>query len=592
MRKRRKLLWQLFPSYFVITVVAIAATAWYASAILSEFYRSGAVAELKTQALMLERIVNGKLSQENSSQLDLLLKDLGTKTTSRWTVLLPSGNVIADSQEDPAKLGQRDHRPEIAEALAGRVGVATRHSYSLDVRMIYVAVPVKVNDQITGVVRAAMPFSTLSGSVRDVYAEGLIAGAFIIVVAIALSFFVSRRINTPLREMRAGVERFAVGDLHYRLAAAGSEDFAGLAEAMNSMASQLSARISKITQQRNELEAVLSSMVEAVLVIDSEERLLSVNHAAEVLFNISGERLNNRTVQEVIRNTELHRFVSRTLAGDLPVEGDLTCLGDPDKFLQAHGAILSDSQGRRAGAVVVLNDVSRLKTLENIRRDFVANVSHELKTPITSIQGFLETLREGAINDPATAGRFLDIIIKHTNRLSAIIEDLLSLSRIERDHEKGEITIQERPLKDVFEAAKKSCGERARQKDITLEFLVDDDLTARINPTLLEQAIVNLVDNSIKYSEPGNPVLVQACKGADEVVINITDKGCGISKEHLKRIFERFYRVDKARSRRVGGTGLGLAIVRHIVNAHNGRVTVQSSPGRGSTFSIHLPVSL
>jgi two-component system phosphate regulon sensor histidine kinase PhoR len=232
-----------------------------------------------------------------------------------------------------------------------------------------------------------------------------------------------------------------------------------------------------------------------------------------------------------------------------------------------------------------------LKALENIRRDFVANVSHELKTPITSIKGFLETLREGALKDPEHAERFLDIIIKHTDRLTAIVDDLLSLSRIERDAEKGEIALQDRRIAEVLDAVGKACRKRAQLKNIKLECEADDTIVAQINATLLEQAIVNLVDNAVKYSEPDQTVIVRAEKIGEEVVIKVVDEGCGIPRDHLERIFERFYRVDKARSRKVGGTGLGLAIVKHIVSAHGGRITVESSLGKGSTFSIYLPVA-
>ena len=219
----------------------------------------------------------------------------------------------------------------------------------------------------------------------------------------------------------------------------------------------------------------------------------------------------------------------------------------------------------------------------------MANVSHELKTPITSIKGFLETLKEGAIKDPDNADRFLDIIIKHTERLDTIIEDLLSLSRIERESERGEIQLEKGQLKDVIETVGRTCLRAARKKNIHLECNVEDDLSTKFNSTMLEQALVNLVDNAIKYSEPDNKVELEAKQIGKEIVITVRDRGCGIPKEHLSRIFERFYRVDKGRSRKEGGTGLGLSIVKHIVNSHRGRINVESSPGRGSAFSIYLP---
>jgi two-component system phosphate regulon sensor histidine kinase PhoR len=314
-----------------------------------------------------------------------------------------------------------------------------------------------------------------------------------------------------------------------------------------------------------------------------------MNTAAEKLFRTTEVRAKGRAFQEVIRNTELHEFVCTVFTGSAPAEADITMLGDPERFLQAHGANLRDEQGNISGALVVLNDVTRLKTLEKIRRDFVANVSHELKTPVTSIKGFLETLKEGAINDPVHAERFLDIIIAQTDRLDVIIEDLLTLSRVEQNAEKGDIVLREASIKDIVDVVVKACRFKAEEKKITLEHAVDEDVITPVNPTLLEQAIMNLVDNAIKYSEAGKTVRVAVFRKDDEVAIQVIDQGCGIPKEHLNRIFERFYRVDKARSRKIGGTGLGLSIVKHIAHAHSGRVSVESSPGRGSTFTMHIP---
>jgi two-component system phosphate regulon sensor histidine kinase PhoR len=264
-------------------------------------------------------------------------------------------------------------------------------------------------------------------------------------------------------------------------------------------------------------------------------------------------------------------------------------IGPSDVFLQARGSTLRDTRDNVLGALIVLNDVTRLKTLENIRRDFVANVSHELKTPITSIKGFLETLREGAWDDRENAERFMDIMLKHTNRLDAIIDDLLSLSRIERDTERGEVILDIDSVRDVLDLVVKEAKEKAKDKNMTVDFRAPDELVARINPSLLEQALMNLVENSIKYSDPGKTISISADYSQNEIVIRVKDQGYGISQEHLSRIFERFYRVDKARDRKIGGTGLGLAIVKHIVHAHGGRIGVESSPGKGSTFSIFLP---
>jgi two-component system phosphate regulon sensor histidine kinase PhoR len=266
--------------------------------------------------------------------------------------------------------------------------------------------------------------------------------------------------------------------------------------------------------------------------------------------------------------------------------------GPQERFLHAHGTILhgpglQDSENNEIGVLIVLNDVTRIRRLDIIRKDFVANVSHELKTPITSIKGFVETLLDGAYEKPEDAKRFLEIIAKQTNRLNAIIEDLLSLSRIEQDDEKIELALT--PVKQVLTAATQVCELNSKAKKIRVNLDCPENLKATINPHLLEQAVVNLIDNSIKYSKPQSEIQISATQKDQKISIQVRDNGCGIAEEDLPRLFERFYRVDKSRSRELGGTGLGLAIVKHIVQTHQGTITVESQLDQGSTFTIQLP---
>jgi two-component system phosphate regulon sensor histidine kinase PhoR len=273
------------------------------------------------------------------------------------------------------------------------------------------------------------------------------------------------------------------------------------------------------------------------------------------------------------------------------LEEELVLRRDREYFLQAHGTHLRDEEGKEIGILVVLNDLTRIRQLENLRRDFVANVSHELRTPITSIKGFVETLQDGALQKPADAERFLEIIRHHADRLNAIIEDLLSLSKIEREAEHGEVPLEAGDVNQVLEQAVQSSESRAKAKRIVIEAQPSDQVTALINSRLLEQAIVNLLDNAISYSDEGGLVKLGIEEREDEWIIFVRDNGCGMAPEHLHRIFERFYRIDRDRSRKLGGTGLGLAIVKHIALAHGGHISVESSPNEGSTFRIHLPKS-
>jgi two-component system phosphate regulon sensor histidine kinase PhoR len=301
-----------------------------------------------------------------------------------------------------------------------------------------------------------------------------------------------------------------------------------------------------------------------------------------------------RPLQEVVRNPDLRRFALLAIDCRDPVEDDLVLRGPRDRTIRLRGTALRDLSGE-GGAVIVLNDVTDVQRLENVRRDFVANVSHELKTPIASIKGFVETLLDGAADDPVDNRRFLQIVAKQADRLAAIIEDLLALSRIEQSEGAGTLPLEPARIADVLTAVVGECAPRAADKSIRLVTSCADDLVAEVNPPLLEQALINLADNAIKYSDEGRTTTIDAvAEGADgsgEVVFTVRDEGRGIAPEHLPRLFERFYRVDSARSRALGGTGLGLSIVKHIAQAHGGTVTVESTVGVGTTFTMRLPLA-
>jgi len=328
-------------------------------------------------------------------------------------------------------------------------------------------------------------------------------------------------------------------------------------------------------------------MAEGVLAVDSDERIININKTAAAFFKVDPEAVVKRILHEVIRIASLQQLVGRIFTEQHTIETPLVLPDKSPRYLQATGSILHDVDGKAIGAVVVLNDITRLRELENIRRDFVANVSHELRTPVTSIQGFVETLQDGAVENHEDARRFLDIIARHADRLNAIIEDLLSLSRIEQAPETAFFSEN---IFDTIKNALQVCEASARAKNITLQIENDRQVIFKFNPTLVEQALVNLLDNAIKYSQEDDVVIIKVESNTTELRLSVEDHGIGIPEEHQTRIFERFYRVDKSRSRQLGGTGLGLAIVKHIAIAHGGRVSVISRPGEGSFFTLHFPL--
>ena len=419
--------------------------------------------------------------------------------------------------------------------------------------------------------------------------QSLAAGAIVLtVLAAGVGLVSSQRISRSLQVMRASAEHFADGDFSHRLRIPNTPEMGNLAVTLNDMAAQLEDQITVVTQQRNEQEAILVSMQEGVLALDPQAHVIAMNPAAEGLLAVSAAQARGRTVQEVIRNVGLQRLLADAMSKAEPTMGEIVLRGDEERFLQGTATALRDAAGRDLGMLVVLNDITQIRRLEIIRRDFVANVSHELKTPITSIKGFVETLRDGALDDRPQAVRFLEIVARHADRLHAIIEDLLSLSRLEQNDEIAEIPRPEVPLSPIVEAAVLDCSAKAAARHVTVVPACVPGLHVKANAPLLEQAIVNLLDNAISYSNADGTVWLTARRENGAVRIDVRDEGIGIAPEHVPRIFERFYRTDKARDRASGGTGLGLAIVKHIAQIHDGQVSVASEVGQGSTFSLHL----
>ena len=589
---RGRLVWHLFPAYLAITAVSLLAVAWYAARSTRQFYLERVEADLKVRAQLLEPELRELVRTGDSQTMGVLCKALSNKTATRITVILPSGRVLCDSHDNPAAMDDHSNRPEVAKALAGEIGSATRRSTTLKKDMLYVAIPMKDGEKLSAVLRTSVPLVHAESLLASLYLQIALGGLAIVVLAAGISFLVYRRLTRPLEELRLGAERFARGELSAKVMVSDSREVGGVARAMNQMAEQLDDRIRTIVRQRNEQEAVLASMAEGVLAVGANERLLSVNHAAARMLGISADSACNRSIQEVVRNPELQEFVSRALSSDKLLEGSVVLReAQGDRLLQVHGSALRDAQGARIGAVVVLNDVTRLRRLENVRREFVANVSHELKTPITSIKGFVETLLDGALADRKEAERFLGVVARHADRLNSIIEDLLLLSQVEQDDERTGLETEELRVQDVLRAAVEACAAKAAEKNTSVETSCPEPLIITGNMRLLTQAVANLLDNAIKFSEPGGSVRIEAVRKNGDAVLSVHDHGCGIPPEHLPRLGERFYRVDKARSRQQGGTGLGLAIVKHIMEAHGGALSMESTLGQGSSFHLRLPLS-
>ncbi|MEJ5357822.1 MAG: ATP-binding protein [Desulfobacterales bacterium] len=589
MRPPRKLLWRLFFSYLFIALGALFAAGWHFVHTLEKFFEEQLTADLFGRARLIEPQIRPLLDPVQAPAVDAVCKLTGRNAGTRFSVILPDGSVVGDTWVAPESLDNHAGRPEIAEALAAGSGRSRRYSHTLRQNVLYAAIALDADGHRLGVIRAAIPLSRMEAQIGDMRLEFLAVGGVIALLALGVTLFISRQYGLKIDELKEGAARLARGELGHRLRSPDSEELGGLAESLNRMAEELESRLLTVTRQRNELEAVLSSMLEGVLAVDRNERILSLNPAAARWFDLDAERVRGKTVPEAIRNLAIQQFIAQALRTPGSFEEDITVYRGGERTLNIKSTPLRGAGDEMIGVLIVFSDVTRLRRLEEVRRDFVANVSHEIKTPLTAIQGFVETLQQHGTGDPEETARFLRIIARHANRLNAIVDDLLLLSRIENEGERGELTLQTVRLRELFQGAAQVCRPKAEARRIDIAVAVDPQLTLEADPVLLEQAVVNLLDNAIKYSDPGQPVQLRGRSSGTAVIIEVQDQGIGIEKKHLPRLFERFYRVDKARSRSQGGTGLGLAIVKHIAQAHGGRVTVESRVGEGSLFRLELP---
>jgi len=589
----KRFFWHLYPSYLLVIALSLATLVVYIWQMLPGYWIDHAEQSMRETGHLLAESVRAPLGQDRLEEVDAIVKTFGRETAPRITVINVDGKVVADSDRRLRQIGSQAGLREVQAALRGSSASARRYSDEMREDMLYVAVPVfqsRGAGEVVGVIRLAEPLAAVTRELTAMQFR-IAAGAVVVAVLFAgISLPICRRISRPLEEIRRGAERFAEGDLDHRLPVIDAAEMGALAEALNRMADQLSERISALDAERNQRGAILASMVEGVLAIDADERLISLNRTAARMLGIDQQRAPGRSLQETIRNPQLQRLVADVLYRQETRITEVNVYDRQERTLEAQGTVLRAAFGQPIGALLVLHDITQLRRLENIRRDFVANVSHELKTPVTSIKGFVETLLDGAIASPEDARRFLDIIAAQADRLTAIIEDLLTLSRVEQETEQSEIPLELGSLAGVLEGAVDVCQMKAAQKGVEARVDCDRQLRAMVNTQLLEQAVVNLLDNAIKYSPPGSLIELRGRRRDEDVVLEVVDSGPGISGEHLARIFERFYRVDKARSRKLGGTGLGLAIVKHIAQAHGGRAEVESAPGKGSTFRIIVPV--
>ena len=593
---RARLFWKLGLTFLALLVGVLIAIDIYSSRVL----RSDAI-----------RTVNGELSSlldiaqklmppmDDPAQLRTWVEWIA-RSGARVTVIDGTGRVLADSAPDPETMENDATRPEVQQALASGEGQSVRHGATVDSDLVYHARRYQPPSGPPVIVRMALPLAQIELSQKELRQRLLLASLVILVLGGTVSLLFSRVFAARVERLKEFSRRVADGDFRPLSSENPRDELADLAQALNNTAAQMDQTIRSLSGERNRSSAILRSMVEGVAVIDAHERLVFCNRAFSEILNLDSAGGEGHPLIEVVRNSELLSLIRRALLGEEGLRSDIatgivqqrsfSVTAAPVKSLEANVAAGTGAAEKPSGAVVVLHDVSELRRLERVRQDFVANVSHEFKTPLTAIQGFAETLLAGALEDPKNNHRFLEIIRDHAARLARLTDDLLKLARIEAG--KLEVAFQPVAIAELLEACSATTLLKSSRKQISFTVKVPPGLPAILgDPGLLHDVLQNLLDNAIQYTPEEGQIEVSATAEAREAVITVSDTGIGIPIADQERIFERFYRVDAARSREAGGTGLGLSIAKHIVEAHGGRLWVESAVGRGSKFSFSVPLA-
>ncbi len=588
--KKKPFFWSVFPSLLAVTLLASLSVFLFSVSEYEDSYSGSIKLKLKEQAFLLGRALAAD-DTLSISKISSISGHLSADSYTRYTVIKADGTVISDSENPAEEMENHSDRPEIIAALGGRTGNSVRFSATLKQDLMYVAVPVSVAGEKI-VVRAAYPLLRFSDTISAFSRKIAFLALVVLLVLLGVSFYISDRLSRPLKELQGTAASYAAGDFSVKSGMYPHHETQELAKSMYVMASELEEKIGTLTARTNEQEAILESMVEGVVALDMTGIIILMNGAAGKFLSVDPGNVRGRLFNQAVRNSSFQNFAEELSSSEHSIERTIPAvnISGYESVFRLHGSTIGPEEGEKSGIVFVMHDITQLMRAESIRKEFVANVSHELRTPLTAIRGFIETLNDGAGDNKEDRERFLKIIANHTDRLNSIIEDLLTLSKLEKDEEKPEeIELAPADPVTILNNVKNIFAHSAGKKNITVA--VSSTCSGRIMCVshLIEQALMNLTDNAVKYSPEDTSVTVKCSKSGNDVLFSVTDQGPGIEKIHIPRLFERFYRVDKARSRKEGGTGLGLAIVKHIVNLHKGQVKVESKPGKGSTFTIVIP---
>ena len=589
-----RLFWKLFGSYGFLSV----GTTILFVTVVSQWQQEQIVNQIKIRlhdaAVLVASDILDELVLERAESLQTQLLRLRQKLDTRITLVNLDGIVIADSDRvsvsDVLQMENHRERPELRAARLQGQGTAQRRSSTLEKPMLYFAIRVDKNQEPAGLVRTALPMTRVNQQISSITQVLWVAAILVNLAVAGLTFFLSAHVMEPIAALTKSAQAIASGNYTSALRVKRQDELGTLANSFNLMSEQFSTREQQLRESNQQLEAVLGGMAEGVIAVDERDRVILANAAAAELLGFTMADVESLSLLEVVRHHMLQQLVTDTRATESLQRAELEVHSGSEnrRVLDVQSTPLPDTSPQRV--ILVLHDVTDLRRLESMRQEFVANVSHELKTPLSSIRAYAETLSAGAVNDPEHRGTFLHRIEEQADRLNNLIQDLLSLSRIESGRQTYDIATVN--VADIVTTCIAENQGAANLKRIHLSCSdIQQDLRIQADEEGLAQIINNLIGNAIKYTSEGGEVTVVLRQQDSTICMDVRDTGIGIDEEHLTRVFERFYRVDKARSRELGGTGLGLAIVKHLAQAFGGNVTVTSQPTKGSTFTVQLPVT-
>jgi len=588
---RLNLFWKLGFAFFALLIAVLLSVDFYAErALRRDYERAGfeqlaAIARIALAYPPQPSAVAPSHPQDSAGLRGWVAKMAASGV--RVTVIASDGQVLADSQSDPRTMENHADRPEIRDAWATGHGQSIRHSVTINSSLLYHAVRLSSAGAAPVVLRFALPLQTVDQEIWEFRRRLWLASLLVLLVTGTASLLISRSFSDRVDRLTDFFHRVAEGDFRPLEADRAGDALEALAISLNATAARLDRSIQTLTEERNLSSAILGSMVEGVAVVNAAERLLFANRGFAEILGLDVPPQSGSALLEVVRQTELIEAVRGVLTGENRVEAEIVTGTLRQHFFAV--TVASVSAAETSGAVIVLHDITELRKLERIRRDFVANVSHEFKTPLTAIQGFAETLLAGAIDDPQNRIRFLEIILEHSRRLARLTDDLLKLSKMDAD--KLELEIRRLSVSVFVESCIETAQRPAANKDLRISVKLPERLPdIAADRRRLAEVLQNLLDNAMQYTPAGGQIMVSASANGAEMTFTVSDTGIGIPQADQPRIFERFYRVDVARSREVGGTGLGLSIAKHLVEAHGGRIWVHSEVGQGSQFYFTVPL--